>query len=328
MNDTLEKLNRIPYLGRSILPTPLHRLGGLSRDLGIDLWCKRDDMTAFGFGGNKTRKLDYLVAQALNHGATDLIGIGAVQSNFCRMAAAYASVKGLGCTLVLGGTAQRRGTGNHLLSELFGAECTYVESDDWNDWAAAAERVSSHYAARNRVPFLMPVGGSTPTGALGYVRGFFEMMEDFLRADLTPAAIYHATSSAGTHAGLITGKAAHNWHGEIRAVAVAKNKKQLHDETAELASRCGALLDVDVHPESIHVDETHAGAGYAIETDEAREAQELFARREGMVLDMVYTAKAAAGLIADARSGKIPQGACVVFLHTGGSPEVFARSAP
>lgn len=318
----LAKLGTMPKLQLSLVPTFLQNLQPIGEELGIDLWCKRDDMTAVGFGGNKTRKLDFLVAEAIQANATHLIAVGSVQSNFCRMTAAYASIFGKKCTLILGG-GQRRHTGNHLLSELFGASCRYVESESWKDWEEEAARLEMKLLAQGEITYRMPIGGSTPVGTLGYALAFIELMNQAEGKDHVPSIIYTATSSGGTHAGLTVGQDITGWKGYIQGVAVAKSAYQLAKDTLPLVvASCGMmqkLPDVD----TLHVNDKHIGEGYAIETEEAREAQLLFATKCGIVLDTVYTAKAAAGLIADARSGKIAQGETVVFLHTGGSPEVF-----
>jgi L-cysteate sulfo-lyase len=323
MQHRMESANSIPRLSLSLLPSFYQNLKPISDELDIDLWCKRDDMTAFGFGGNKTRKLDFLVAEALQQKATHIIAVGAVQSNFCRMAAAYASVTGLKCTLVLGG-AQPKHTGNHLLSELFGAECHYVAGEDWQDWEEAAAKLEMQLLARGEIIYRMPIGGSTPLGALGYVYGFVEMLMQAEETNAVPEYMYFATSSGGTHAGLLVGQEVTGWEGTLQGIAVAKDMLALGKEALGLATMTGVLCKTILKEGAVHVDDSQIGEGYGLPTNAALEAQELFARKGGIVLDTVYTAKAAAGLIADARSGKIPKGSRVVFLHTGGSPEVWA----
>lgn len=318
-------LHRFPRLAHSLVPTPFHKLEALSEELGVNICCKRDDLTGFGFGGNKTRKLDFLVAEALSLHATDLVATGGVQSNFCRMAAAYASREGLPCHLVLGGLgAEAARGGNLLLDRLYGARLHFVDSDDWADWEAEAERVSQQLRNMERSPFRIPIGGSTPVGALGYALAFREILDDASRLGVTVGAIVHACSSGGTQAGLLAGRAQAAWTGAVRGIGVAKTGAQLAGDVLTLARATATLLDADVHEGDVHVDDRWAGDAYGTPTREGREAQHLFARLEGLVLDDVYTAKAAAGLIGMCRAGDFTPADTVVFLHTGGSPHVFA----
>ncbi|MAT39373.1 MAG: hypothetical protein CL946_07190 [Ectothiorhodospiraceae bacterium] len=322
-NSYLKNIEGMSRIQLSLLRTFYQNLKPIGDLLGIDLWAKRDDLTAAGFGGNKTRKMDFLLAEALQAKATHLIAVGSVQSNFCRIAASYAAVAGIKCTLVLGG-AQRRHTGNHLLGEMFGAECVYVEGDNWREWEDAAAKLEMKLLAHGEITYRMPMGGSTPVGSIGYVLGFLEIMNQAHGVGSVPSIIYTASSTGGTHAGLLVGQDISGWKGYIQGVAVAPRKHQLAKETLMLtALTCGMLKkkpDIDV----LHLDDAHVGEGYGIPSEESKEAQLLFARRCGIVLDNVYTAKAAAAIVADAQSGKIPQGATVTLLHTGGSPEVWA----
>ncbi|MDH7514325.1 MAG: D-cysteine desulfhydrase family protein [Bacteroidota bacterium] len=313
----------------SILPTPFHRLDRLSEMLRVDLWCKRDDMTGFALGGNKTRKLDYLVAEALARGATDLIAVGGTQSNFCRLAAAYASRTGLRVHLILGGTLEHeRGGGNLFLAELFGASINRVHSDDWREWESEARALEERLVSEGCIPYRMPIGGSTPTGIRGYTDAFTEILEDARHAGIEIGTIICATSSGGTHAGLLVGKARTRWNGRIIGMAVAKSSGQLREETTSLARATATLFHTVIDENDVHVDDRYLGPVYAIPTMEGREAQSFFARLEGIVVDDVYTAKAAAGLIALCRERNFPEGKAVVFLHTGGIPYVFSFEKP
>jgi len=312
-------------LSTSLLPTPFHKLEVLSDHLGVQIYCKRDDLTGFGFGGNKTRKLDFLLADALNGNATDIIAIGGKQSNFCRIAAAYAARFSLPCHLVLG-SSRSSSNGNLILDELFGATISIVESDFWDDWNEQASKLSARLTATGRRPWLFPIGGSTPIGALGYVHAFLEMMQDFVKCDLRPTHIVQASSSGGTQAGLIVGKAITNWSGNILGIAVAKESMLLTEEITSLSNQIGKLLGKEIFDAQIIVDDFWIGEGYGIPTKEGIEAQQLCARMEGIVLDDVYTAKAAAALIAKCRNGEFTSNDIVVFLHTGGSPQIFSRT--
>lgn len=308
----------------SLLPTPLHRLDRLSHDLGVNIFCKRDDLSGFAFGGNKTRKLDYLLIDAEAQGVDTFIAVGARQSNFCRVAAAAGAVRGYDVHLVLGGPGEGSPAGNLFLDSLFGAAVHYVESEDWGVWESEAERLEKELRSKGRRVYALPVGGSTPVGALGYVNAMCEIMEDSLRVRTTFDVIVHATSSGGTQAGLLVGKALTGWKGVIMGVGVTKQSKLLQDEVLELARRTGRVFDVEVHRPDILIDETHQGAGYGRRTEQADEAIRMFAKREGILLDHVYTGKAAAALVDYCRKGRFEKDQNILFLHTGGSVELFA----
>ncbi len=308
----------------SILPTPLHRLDRLSRDLGVSIFCKRDDLSGFAFGGNKTRKLDYLLIDAEAQGVDTVIAVGACQSNFCRVAAAAGAVRGYEVHLVLGGPGAGSHAGNLYLDSLFGAAIHYVDSEDWGVWEAEALRLEKDLASKGRRVYALPVGGSTPVGALGYVNAMCEIMEDSLRMRAAFDVIVHATSSGGTQAGLLVGRALTGWKGVIMGVGVTKHSKTLQDEVLDLAQRTARVFEVEVHRPDVIIDETHQGAGYGRRTEQAEEAIRMFATREGILLDHVYTGKAAAALVEYCRKGRFEKGQNVLFLHTGGNAELFA----
>jgi len=316
-------LHTFTRLHRSLLPTPFHKLENLSRETGVEIYCKRDDLTGFGFGGNKTRKLDYLMAEARSLGATDIVATGAVQSNFCRISAAYAAADRLPCFLILGGKKEsEQAGGNLLLDELFGAEIHRVYSDKWDDWEKEAQNLAGDLRKNNRKPYYMPIGGSTSVGAMGYAHGFLEFLKDNKNAACTH--LVHATSSGGTQAGLLAGKILSGWDGSITGIAVAKSRDQLSREIHSLLNEMSPLLGFTVPPDIIHVDDRWIGESYGSATASGNEAKSLFARLEGIVLDDVYSAKAAAGLMGQIRSGEISPGSRIAFLHTGGSPELFS----
>ncbi len=316
-------LSRFPRLHNSLLPTPVHRLDYLSEQFGINVYCKRDDLTGFGFGGNKTRKLDFLLPDALGGGCDTLIAIGANQSNFCRVAASYGVACGMEVHLVLGGKQLGEPTGNLRLDHLLAVACHHIDSPKWDDWARQAEKLENDLVSRGRKVYRMPVGGSTPRGALGYVDAFAEIMEDQSRLGVEFDAIMHASSSAGTQAGLVVGQASSGWRGHIIGVSVAKPKASLEKEVLDLSQKTAAQLGVSVQPSSIVVDDGYIGEGYAARTPGCREAVALFAQRLGIFLDFVYTGKAAAGLIDYFRKGRFDKGANVLFIHTGGNIQLF-----
>ena len=318
-----EKLKPFARLHNSLLPTPVHRLDYLSDEYGVNVYCKRDDLTGFGFGGNKTRKLDFLLAESRNLKCDTLIAIGANQSNFCRMAAAYGVACGMKVHLVLGGKKPANPTGNLRLDHLLGVTCHHVDSSDWDCWAEEAEKLETELTSHDKNVYRMPVGGSTPRGALGYVDAFAEIIADQSRLGVEFDAIVHASSSAGTQAGLVVGQAIADWPGNVIGVSVAKPQDELKKDVLDLAQATAAEIDTHVEPTSIIVDDSYVGQGYAIRTPGCEEAVALFAQRLGIFLDYVYTGKAAAGLIDTLRKGRFDKGANVLFIHTGGNIELF-----
>jgi D-cysteine desulfhydrase family pyridoxal phosphate-dependent enzyme len=316
-------LQRFPRQHRSLLPTPAHRLEFLCRPDGPRVWCKRDDLTGFGFGGNKTRKLDFLIAEALAHGCDTLIAIGANQSNFCRVAAAYGTTSGMQVHLVLGGKKPRTPTGNLRLDHLLGVTCHHVNSHDWDDWAETAARLDARLRQQGRRVYRLPVGGSTPTGALGYVEAMAEIIEDERRLGIAFDALVMSSSSAGTQAGLVVGQAMSGWRGRIIGMTVAKPAPQQVQDVHRLAVETGRLLDVTVSKRKVMVDESQLGTGYALRTPQCVAAVRRFAREGGIFLDYVYTGKAAAGLIDALDRRRFRKTENILFLHTGGSLELF-----
>jgi 1-aminocyclopropane-1-carboxylate deaminase/D-cysteine desulfhydrase-like pyridoxal-dependent ACC family enzyme len=230
---------------------------------------------------------------------------------------------------VLGAADAHRSRGGNLtLDQLFGAQLTLLNSDDWNAWEQCASSLTETLRSKGRQPYRMPIGGSTVTGASGYAAAMDELLADADRHGLSIGTLIHASSSGGTQAGLLAGKARRSWPGRIIGIEVAKATDPLAARVVELAQGVAARIGAS-HPDAgdVHLDARWIGEAYAMPSVEGREAQQLFARLEGIVLDDVYTAKAAAGLIGMVRRGEIAEGETVVFLHTGGSPQVFAYRA-
>ena len=323
MSKIHDKLKPFPRLFNSLLPTPVHKLDPLAKEYGVNAYCKRDDLTGFGFGGNKTRKLDFLLAQALEQQCDTLIAIGANQSNFCRMAASYGVASAMDVHLVLGGEKPDIPTGNLRVDQLLGVTCHHVDSPDWDAWADQAEKLENQLTSQGRKVYRMPVGGSTPRGALGYVDAFEEIIADQTRLRVEFDAIIHASSSAGTQAGLVVGQAICGRTGKIIGISVAKPQAELENDVLDLARRTAAEIDVEVDPSSIIADDGYIGEGYAARTPGCAEAVEMFARRFGIFLDYVYTGKAAAALIDYLRQGRFDKNSNVLFIHTGGNIELF-----
>lgn len=318
------RLSGIPRQRRALVPTPVHELDGHPGAGTCRVFCKRDDLTGFGFGGNKARKLDFLIEDALLGGCDTLLAVGANQSNFCRMVAAYGSANGLEVHLVLGGARPADPTGNLRLDLLLGAECHHVESADWDAWEAEAAALERDLRGRGRAVYRMPVGGSTPVGALGYVAAMSEILDDGQRLGVRFDTIVFASSSAGTQAGLVVGKALARWPGQVLGISTAKSRERQERDVLDLAQAAAARLGAAVDRRDVLVDDSFLGAGYAQATGPCEEAVRWFARSHGIFLDHVYTGKAAAALLDGLRSGRFPPGSRVLFLHTGGNVELFA----
>jgi len=317
-------LASIPRKHHAVLPTPIHELRALSAETGVRVFCKRDDLSGFGYGGNKARKLDFLIAEALEQSCDTLIAVGANQSNFCRMAAAYGSANDIDVHLILGGREPSSPSGNLLLGRMLGATTHHVDSNEWDDWAAAAQQLEERLVNAGRSVYRMPVGGSTSTGAIGYVAAMDEILEDESNLGVRFDAIIHASSSAGTQAGLVVGKALTDWPGRIYGISVAHEAGDLRTSVRDLARETAARLGMRVDENTILTDDAFVGAEYGAKTPESQEAIRYFAQRCGIFLDNVYTGKAAAGLLSSLREGLFPPGSSVLFLHTGGSPELLA----
>jgi len=302
----------------SILPTPLHRLENISKLFNANVYCKRDDMTGFAFGGNKTRKLEFLIADAKKKKANVLIGIGGVQSNFCRIASAAGSAYGLDVHLVLGGSKKpMKVTGNLLLDKLFGAKTHFVESENWADWEEYANDLCKNLTKKGKRVYWMPIGGSSVIGVLGYIKAFNEIMLDCKRMNLKFDYILHSTSSGGTQSGLVVGAKLNNWEGKIIGIGVSANESLMKKDVVRLSCETGKLFKVDINEDDVIVDDNYIGKKYGTVTKAGIEAMDLFAKREGILLDYVYSAKAASGLLDYLRKEYFKKDENILFIHTG-----------
>jgi D-cysteine desulfhydrase family pyridoxal phosphate-dependent enzyme len=307
------------------LPTPLEPMPRLSVTLGgPELWIKRDDMTGLAGGGNKTRKLEFLVAAALADGADTLITGGAPQSNHCRQTAAAAAREGLRCVLVLVGPPQPF-SGNLLLDVLMGADLAWTGDSPRDDHMQA---VFDREQAAGRKPWLIPYGGSNIYGAAAYVAAVEELIGQMSAINLPPFhRIVFASSSGGTHAGLAVGARALGLPTQVLGISIDKPLVELtHDTVAALAAETAAALGLDfsLTAADIAANADYLGGGYGVMGEPEAEAVRLFARTEGILLDPVYTGRAAAGLIDMIRTGQMAAGEQVLFWHTGGLPALFA----
>ncbi len=316
-------LARFPRVRLAHLPTPLEPAPRLSDALRVDVWIKRDDCTGLAGGGNKTRKLEFLLGAALEAGADTLVTQGATQSNHVRQTAAAAAAHGLACEIILEDrtgftSADYVENGNVLLDRLFGAAIRTVPGG--SDMTAELEITAEAVRARGGNPYVIPGGGSNPVGALGYVDCAREIVTQADEMDLQIDRIITATGSAGTHAGLVAGLAVMGADIPVLGIGVRAPKPKQEENVLKLARETAALLGRPdaVTPEMVMADCDYVGEGYGFIDDKVIEALTLAARSEGLLLDPVYSAKAMKGLIALAGQGRFAD-ETVVFLHTGGA---------
>jgi 1-aminocyclopropane-1-carboxylate deaminase/D-cysteine desulfhydrase-like pyridoxal-dependent ACC family enzyme len=318
------RLLAIPSLDLWPAPSPVQELSRLREALGGGprLLIKRDDAIPFGFGGNKVRKVALVAARAIAEGADTLISVGGVQSNSARVVAATAAKMGLRCVLVLNGEKPERLTANALLDHLLGAEVHYVATRD--DRAPTMAAIAARLTSEGRHPYEIPLGASTPLGALGFARGIAELAAQ----GVVPDAIIHSTSSGGTQSGLMAGCVIHDLPTRIIGISADDSFASIRDTIGRVMTGMGELLGIDgaalAAARPVEADDTCVGEGYGIPTEASREAVSLLARTEAIFVDHTYTAKAMAGLIALVRRGVFSADQTVLFWHTGGQVGLFA----
>ena len=315
-------MNSIPRVHFAHLPTPIEELPNLTKELGGPrILVKRDDQTGLAFGGNKTRKLEFLVAAAQKQDARMLISAGAIQSNHCRQTAAAAARYGFECTLVLSGELPEQPSANLLLDQLFGAKIVNVT--ERKDQDRILQETFDQATEGGKKPYLVPYGGSSPTGALGYAFAVDEFLKQGIHADW----IVFATSSGGTHAGLVLGQRVFGYQGKMLGISIDEPVEWLQEHVSALASSASEKLGerIEFGPAEVLANADYCRAGYGVLTDAECEAIHLFARQEGLLLDPVYTGRAAAGMIDLIRKGFFQKDETVLFWHTGGQPALFAE---
>lgn len=304
----------------SHLPTPVERMDRLGGAIGLEpdrLWVKRDDLTGLAGGGNKARKLDHLCADALARGCDVLVTGGGRQSNHVRMTAAAANRLGLGCTIVLSSTRPSVPSGNVLLDELLAVDIEWAGALGYHDLEARIVATAERLGLAGHRPYAIPIGGASDLGALGYVEAALELTSQLDDIGL----VVVADGSGGTHAGLVAGLGDH-----ALVLGVDVGARDDLESAVPAKARSVAALAARAEPVgTVKIDGARVGPGYAVATPDGREALDLAARREGLVLDPAYTGKAMAGLVAAAREDRLPPGR-IVFLHTGGMPALFAAS--
>jgi len=317
--------DHLPRIALANLPTPLEEMPRLSAALGGPrLFIKRDDLTGLATGGNKTRKLEFSVGEALRQGADTLVTVGATQSNHCRQTAAAAAKLGLGCVLVLRGQPPAGApNGNLLLDHLLGARIVFsgVRSRE----EAAAEVMAAEKAA-GRKPFFIPLGASDEIGAAGFSAAFEELHAQAAGRGLKFDRVVFASASYGTHAGLLVAARALGYQGELAAICIDSPAETLRGGVAALAVKLALRLNLDLafNPDEVVGYDAYLGGGYAVMGAPEKEAILLAARHEGILLDPVYTGRAFAGMIDLIRNGVFAPDESVLFWHTGGSAALFA----
>lgn len=314
---------RYPRAPMALVPTPLQHLPRLSSHAGVDFWLKRDDLTGdAGLSGNKVRKLEFLMGDALARGATTVLTTGGPQSNHARATAAAAARLGLKCVLILAGRDPGQREGNLLLDELFGAEIRFPGAVTAADQERCLAEAATALEAAGERPFVIPVGGSVPLGVLGSLQ-CYEEMADSIAEDTWVCC---ATGSGGTHAGLVLGALLHGRSAvRIQGFSVWQPAADLTPTTSALVQQAAQLVDRPIPPDfALSIDDGYLGPRYGKASRAGLEAIRLLARLEGVVLDHVYTGKAMAGVLDYIDQGIISPGERVVFVHTGGWPAIFA----
>lgn len=321
------RLDDIPRVKLTQLPTPLEEAPRLAAELGLRrLLVKRDDCTTLALGGNKARKLEYLMADALAQNADVVLTDGGPQSNHARMTAGAARKVGIErCILFLGGPGFDRFYGNLLLDVILGAEIRFMEDATLNDMEEAMQREADKLRAEGHRPYVIPIGGSTPLGMLGYVAAMRELAEQLPEEDKAPQ-VFVAVGSAGTVSGCTLGIRLFLPGAQLTGISVARKSKPLREMSAELVNGAATIIGAQaaVGPDDITINDNYYGERYGIPTEAGNQAILAAARTEGLILDPVYTGKAMSGLIDMARRGLIDRDRTVVFIHTGGSPALMA----
>jgi D-cysteine desulfhydrase len=318
----------LPRCGLTTLPTPLLAAPRLSEAVGVAIWIKRDDMTGLGLGGNKARKLEFLCGEALARGADTLVTGGGSGSNHVQLTAAAAARLGLGCVAVCYGSAPAAGEPLGLrLTRRFGAEVLFTGSPDRASVDVRLDEVAAKLVAEGRHPYVIPRGGASAVGAVGYALAAVELADQLASAGLSAATLLLATGSCGTQAGLLAGAELPASGGagfDILGVPVSRPPEECVDRIARLATGCAERLGSDrvFTAGEVHLLGGYIGPGYGKASPEGDEAALLAARTEGLVLDPVFTAKAMAALVAEGRRGALT--GPIVFLHTGGTPAALA----
>ena len=335
-----ELLRAMPRVSLGFYPTPLHHLDTLSRELGVDIYLKRDDLSGMStFGGNKIRKLEYLLGDARAQGADTVFTYGATQSNHAMQTVAAACKCGMHPILYLVSVVEPdKDTlrANLLLDYFYGAEVHVVpflpgevEEDAEARSYVMGEEHAQRLRAEGRVPYVVPMGGASAVGSVGFVNGMVELARQCAEMGVCPSHVFHASGTGGTLAGLAAGRALLGWDVDVTSIAVSPKDEGYEGRTADLANAALALLGAGekatVSAGDLHVDRGYYAPGYEIPNKAGNDAIRRLARTEGVLTDPVYSGKGFAGLIDHIERGVAPQGSSVVFWHTGGATAIFSE---
>ncbi len=321
------KLENLPRFHLAEFPTPIYHLETLSKACnGPAIYMKRDDLTSLGMGGNKTRKLEFLIGEALEQDKDTLVTAGGLQSNHCRLTAAAARRAGLSCHLVLNGTKPESSNGNLLLDKIFGAKIHYSDRKERDQ---RLNQIAEELAVKGAKPLGSPVGGSNSIGSVGYVSAMLELDTQLKQMEIEPDVIVFATSSGGTQAGLTLGAKIIDFKGQVLGISIDQTKtgdEPFPPILTEIANRTAHRLglNVQITDEDFSLNCDYLGAGYAVPGDLEFNAIRDLAKYESILLGPVYTARAMGALIARIQKGDFKKEETVLFWHTGGTPELFA----
>ncbi|MBW2682208.1 MAG: D-cysteine desulfhydrase family protein [Deltaproteobacteria bacterium] len=321
------KLANLPRFHLAEFPTPIHKLEALTKEYqGPAIYMKRDDLTSLGMGGNKTRKLEFLIGEALEQKKDTLVTAGGIQSNHCRLTAAAARKAGLDCHLVLNGTPPKIPNGNLLLDTLFGAKIHFCNREERDERLFL---VADELEEKGKKPYVIPVGGSNSVGSVGYVDAMLELVNQMDDLSITPDAIVFATSSGGTQAGLALGAKLAGFKGDVLGISIDQVQAgpgPFPPVLTEIANGAAARIGADIRltESDFSLNYDYLGAGYAMPGELEFNAIRDLACHEGILLGPVYTARAMGGLLDLIKKGYFTKDQTVLFWHTGGTPELFA----
>lgn len=322
----VDMFDKYPRERFAYLPTPLHRLKNLGNSIGLnELWIKRDDLTGPSIGGNKIRKLEYVLGDARANKADTLVTIGGIQSNHCRQTAAVCAAAGLRCILLLAGAEPETYTGNLLLDSMLGAEIKFYPDDNLVTLSDRMDEVIETLKDFGFNPYAIPAGASVPIGSIAYAAAMDELLNQAKELRFIPEKIIVANGTGGTLAGLIVGAHMLNVDIDIIGVSVLYDEETSKEKIRNIIERMiNEIPEIEPFKPRIHIEDRFLEEGYGIITEGVRTSIDMFAKMDGIFLDPVYTGKAGLALIRNALNGDISSESPTVFWHTGGYPALFA----
>ena len=319
----MKNINDLPRVSLGVFPTPFYKLESISAKYGKNIWIKRDDMCGVALGGNKVRKLEFLLADAKAQGCDTVFTTGGAQSNHAMLTAACAARLGMKCILILKKRGVTEHKGNLVLDDIYGADVRFMNTDSYDDIYAEMHRVGEELAKEGHKSYYIPVGGSNPLGAVGYVNGVREFTVQALAAGIRVGHIVSATGSGGTTAGLLLG--AKLFQPGVKVTGIGVDNDPFEEIVPDLAAKAADILECSFEREQDDFEMVyHVGQGYAIPNAEDTTYIEELARMEGILLDPVYTGKAWAGMLKLLKDGYFGDEDNIVFVHTGGAAALFA----